>query len=503
MAQPLTAPLIARELFVYGGFMGMDRSRHVASMDTGENQYLWTVNNAFADWQGNLSRMGQFRPRFVSPRKLIEHVAFYAPNRLAWAQRDGTKITLSADNGVYKPDAYDASSIVTSALFNRKLVVAADNSPMYIYDGLKWQQHPSENDGHPSFLATVSTRLVMAGMPGARSEIWFSRADDHEVMPDDESETEVRVTRAAKINIANVLGRAEEIRGIGRLENDRLCVFGEDQVLVYKITSDLNEWGLEDRTAIQVGTVAHNSIVNAGNQVIFAARDGIYTVSRSAQNGITINSLNLSPRVTTLYRSLIAQMKNPQRLSACFDRDTMQYHLFFPITDDISQALTLTISPVSDIENKFSTFDFFAPRCGASVGGTTSFGTSKGIYDLRWWSDEADREAFTPPLYIKTPILWLGPSDTQKATSTFSLQARGKGYVILDIKDDEDRPLQSFRFKLDADEADDNFPDLPLFQQHVRKFEHRIRGVQVEIYAEGDGLCQINAFAFRIRKPGG
>lgn len=507
MASPLAPPAIETEPFVYGNFLGIDRSRHPAVMDTGEDQYLWVVNNAFCDWQGNVTRMGGLAPRYLTTdpnnpsSPLIEHVAFYSPGSVAWAQRDGARITLSSDNGIKAQDVFDGSVQPTSTLFNRRLIVAAFNHGMQIFDGTKWEPHPSESDGLPAFIETVSTRLVMAGMPGARTEIWFSRADDHTILPADETEAEVRVTRAGKIDVANVFGRAEEIRGLSRLENDRLAVFGEDQVLIYKITSDITQWGLEDRTAIQAGAISHNAIVSTGREIIFAARDGIYTVSRSARNGITINSAPISPRIATLYRALVQRMENPQKISACYDRDTQQYHLFFPLTESVGHCITTTIPPTDDTPFKFSTWDYLAPRCGASVGGRTVFGTGSGLFDLGWWND-ATPGAFTPPLYVETPYLWCGSTTSEKSSVSFSLQARGSGRLFVEAEDDMGRPLQSYSFKLDANEADDTFPDAPLFHQFNRKFEHRFRGLKLKFTAEGDGLCQINAFAINVRKPG-
>ena len=70
--------------------------------------------------------------------------------------------------------------------------------------------------------------------------------DNPDIFLEEEAITE-EVTRAAFIDISNLIGTADEITGLGAFEANRLAVFTKDQTLVYIIDPDFEEWQLDSR----------------------------------------------------------------------------------------------------------------------------------------------------------------------------------------------------------------------------------------------------------------
>ena len=100
---------------------------------------------------------------------------------------------------------------------------------------------------------------------------------------------------------------------------------------------------------------------------------------------------------------------------------------------------------------------------------------------------------------VTTPILWQGALNLTKESFSFVLQAAGKGEIQVEAFDEKGRYLSSMQFSIEEDSKDDSFPDVPLYRQYERKFEHRYRGCQFRFTTKGSGLLKIIGFAVIVR----
>lgn len=480
----------------YEDFQGIDRSRDRSAMDTGSKQHLWVLRNGYCDWRGVITRDPGAFQRSPEGNKYVQHVQFFGRDLVCWAQRDGGGVTLKSERGQEEQEAFPPGSVVTSTVFNSEVIFTSRDQRMRSFDGIKFKTIENTTPQRPAYAVAVQRRLAIAGQPGKRTVIDFSRVDDYDVFPDDEEENSESVLKAADIDVRNVIGTADEIRGLATFENNRLAVFTYDQTLLYRVHPDYTKWELEDRVNIRVGTISHNSIVQVGSDLIFCSRHGVHSLRRSDTNGITVYSIPMSSKIDLLYRNLIRQTEDLESISSWYDPINGQYHVHFPVSSQLTQRLTMTIDPSSNGAVKWSTGDFLQATCGAHLGGISIVGTSGGVWQYKLVEEETE---VSPDLYIETPILWQGSINDQKQSSTLVMQATGKGRVIVNAYDESGRHLSRIPFEIETDSEDDSFPDVPLSVQYERRFEHLFRGVRLVITAEGSGLVKIIGFAITVR----
>lgn len=483
------------KVYPYEDFQGIDASRDVAALDTGQKQHLINIVNGYADWRGSLVRDPGAQPR-TEGNKYIKQVNFFGRNLAVWAQVDGGGTSLKSERDHIANEVYPRNNVVTSTVYNNKVIFASRDFPMYQYDGFKWQDIRANSDPRPAYVVSIQRRLAIAGAPGKRTVIDFSRVDNEKVFTADEEPSAVQVTKAADIDVANIIGTADEIKGLGVFENGRLAVFTNDQTLVYNIHPDFTRWQIDDKANIKVGTISHNTIVQAGADLMFCSRDGIHSMRRSETNGVTIYNIPMSNKIDLIYRDLLRQVRDPEMVSAYYDQDEGQYHVFFPISSRITRRLTLSLSPIQGGESKWSSGDFLNATCGATLGGNTLLGTPGGIWERGKVEDIAK---FSPEMVVTTPILWQGAINDVKEAYSFVLQATGTGELQVEAFDERGRYLSALQFLIDATGTDDKFPDVPLQRQYERKFEHRYRGVQFRFTTRGKGLLKIIGFAVTVR----
>lgn len=493
---------VSVEVFPYEDFQGIDASRDEAALDTGKKQHMLQIKDGFADWRGTMVRDPGAVPRGEG-NKIIKHVAFFGRDLAVYALKDGGGVTLSSDRastfgaGHELTEVYPSNSIVTSTVFNSKTIFATRGQNMRQYDGMKWDEIIPDTDNQPAYIIPIQRRLATAGHAGNRTTIDISRVDDESVFTEDEDVNASQVTKASDINIGNIIGTADEIRGLGVFESNRLAVFTNDQTLIYVLHPDYTQWTIDDKANVNVGTISHNTIARAGNDLLFCARDGVHSLRRSETNGVTIYSLPLSSKIDTIYRSLINSVTDTELINAYYDQDNGQYHVFFPQTDLLTKRLTMTVSPIQGGESKWSTADFLNTSCGRSLGGVTIIGTPGGVWNRLQPEDVTE---ITPDMEVITPILWQGAINDTKTSYSFILQATGTGVLQVEAFDEDDRTLSSFQFDIDDSAEDDRFFDVPLSKQYERKFEHRYRGVKFKFTTSGDGLLKIIGFAVTVRK---
>lgn len=483
------------KVYPYEDFQGIDASRDKGALDTGQKQHLVDIRDGYADWRGTLVRDPGARPR-TEGNKYIKRVAFFGRDLAVWAQLDGGGTTLKSERNHLVEEVYPRSSVVTSTVYNDKVIFASRDWPMYQYDGFKWEQISANSDPRPAYIVAVQRRLAIAGMPGKRTIIDFSRVDDESVFTYDEDPTAQQVTKAADIDVGNVIGTADEIKGLGVFENSRLAVFTNDQTLVYQLHPDYSQWQIDDKANIKVGTISHNTICQAGADLLFCSRDGVHSLRRSETNGVTIYTIPMSNKIDLIYRRLLRQVDDAEKINAIYDQDEGQYHIFFPVSSQLTKRLTLSIAPNQGGESKWSSGEFLNATCAAQLGGVILLGTPGGIWQR---SQVEDEEEFSPEMVVDTPILWQGAINDIKESYSFILQATGKGELQVEAFDERGRYLSSMQFLIEDGGAVNKFPDVPLSRQYQRKFEHRYRGVQFRFTTRGKGLLKIIGFAVTVR----
>lgn len=486
-------------LVVYDGFRGIDSSRDQASMDTQKEQHLVEVNNAYCDWRGQIVKDPNATVRHQGG--LIQHIRFFAVGEAAWAEKTGAGINLNSDRGHILENAYPNSASISSTVFNRRLITVSKDQPSYTYNGVIWAPvtGPLSNSLKPAHICSVQRRAVVSGMKGRETEVHLSRVDVEEVFPDNEDAASENVLRAGSIDVANLVGTAEEITGIAPFESNRLALFTSDRTLLYNISPNIDEWAIDQQANIRIGTISHNSIVQAGTDVLFCSRSGIHTIRRSDQNGILVTSLSLSDKVDSLYRAYLKTVEDITQVSAVFDRDNTLLHVFFPQPGDVyCKRLTLALNVEGgEPIHSWSTGTFLNARCADFLAGVLTFGTNDGTYDIQPHGEPGDVSAEAT---IVTPILWHGSMTLTKETTSLLIQATGEGNLIVEARDENGNLFHSDNIEITDSPDDNNFPDVPLYRQFERRFEHRYRGVQFTFRLTGSGLVRLMGFAITTRK---
>ncbi len=483
---------------IYEGFAGLDTSRDIRAQDTGKRQVLATLDNGFCDHRGQIVRDPVAKIR--AGKKQVTHLRFYGIDKLAWAERDGAGISLTSDADHTLENVYPTNAIVSSTVFNQRAVFAARGLQTYRYDGSLWVPLQSKylSAIQPAFLATVARRLVAAGFQGFGTRIEISRVDNDDVFSADEAPDSVNVLRAGYIDIANVLGSADQITGITAWEQNRLVVFTSDRALIYRLDPDIDQWTLDERANIQMGCASNNTICPAGTDILFCSRNGVHKIARDTGAGLLTQSTSMSDSIDILYRRLFKSVVDPQEISAVWDQDERQYHVFFPQPGGIlSTRLTLNLHPQDETIRTWSTGTHLNARCGAFLAGQLVYGTAQGAWNV---GKPEDTDGAAPTLDFTTPVLWHGAIDDTKSTTALVVQATGHGYLNIEAVNEEGTTIASWRQKVAARDDDGAFPDVPFERQYKLQFERRYRGVQFRFRSEGTGLLRIVGFAVTVRK---
>ncbi|GAA4652546.1 hypothetical protein GCM10023116_48300 [Kistimonas scapharcae] len=493
---------VPTKVSAYENFLGLDTSRDSIALDTGTEQHLIELDNAFCDWRGQIVRDPSADKRNADSFP-VTHIRHAAPDAVAWSEIRGDGIALNSEDGHLETAIYPANAVVSSTTYNRKAIFTAFGLPSYGYDGTAWTRLQSNHLDtiRPAFMASVQRRLVVAGSQGFETRVFISRVDNEDIFPDDEPDNSENVLRAGYIDIANLLGTADAITGLASFEQDRLAIFTNDRTFIYRLDPNIEYWAVDDRANINVGCTSHNSVVRAGSDLLFCSRDGVHSIKRSIENGILLYSVTMSEKIDTLYRELFRSVSNPQEISAVWNPDENQYHIFFPQpggTD--AKRLTLTVNNMVEITEpaatKWSTGSFLNARCGDFLGGSLTYGTSGGVYTINNIEDAGE---VAPQMTITTPILWHGSVNTMKDTYSLILQAAGSGDITLIAYDELNNALGSTIITVSETPDDNNFPDVPLSTQYEWLFQYRYKGVKLRLTTTGNGLLRIIGFAVTVK----
>jgi hypothetical protein len=502
MSSTKSPDLVPANFKTYDTFKGIDRSRDRAAMESGSKQYLYNLVNAYADWRGIIIKDPTVHKRRGTTGK-IRTIKYYNREGVCWAQQDGNGVTLNSDRGHKVQEAYPKRTIVTAAAFRGRAYMFAAGQQTYHYDGTLWRK--SKTKLKPGFGVACQQRLAVAGMPEMPTTVVMSRVGDADIMADEEPTGSTEVTKAFYIDISDMLNTNDVITGLGVFEVNRMAIFTSDQTIIYKGDPDYTKWSLDDRANIRVGCISHRTIQSVGSELFYCSRYGVHALSRSDNNGITIAERMLSERIEPLYKELVASVENPEDISAVWDADNSQYHVFFPQKGGhYSRRLTYTIRKTAEFAS-WSEGDVIQAFCGDTLAGVLCFGTNGGAYNMlgrstKITTNDKDSEPIASKMTIESPILWHGSVIDYKETKSFVLQATGTGTIIVEAHDEQGRHLRTFEVKVDAEEEDGTYPDVPLSRQYEQPFFHRYRGVQFKITSETTGDLKLIGFAVELKK---
>lgn len=485
--------------YAYENFQGLETSRDITSLDTGKDQHLSKCENAHCDWRGQIVRDSSAVK--VGGDFPVKRVGFFSKGEHFWIEETGNQLSFNSSRGHRLENVYPINANPSTTIFNQRAHILARALPAYRYDGIKWSRNssPALDRMRPAYVTSIQRRMIVSGIQGRGTEIHLSRVDHDQIFPEDEDPESNNVLRAAYIDVANLLGTADEIKGIAAFEQNRMVVFTADKALLYRIDPDINNWMLDDRANINVGCVSHHTIQNAGTDVLFCARSGIHSIRRSEENGIIVYSYSYSEKIDLMYRELLESVEDPELISAVWDQDNAQYHVFFPQpSGTYSKRLTLSINPEGgQPQPKFSTGDFLGMRCGASLAGEMVYGTPGGLYRACKCGVEG---AITPDLEIVTPMLWHGSLTETKETHAILIQATGQGTLQVEAIDDQGRPFGSLDIEINDTPDDNRFIDVPLSRQYERKWQYRYRGARYRFRVrDSAGLLRIIGFAVMVK----
>ena len=500
--------LIPNRLSAYYAFRGLDRSRPLIGMDDGEKQPLFNLHNAHSHWTGTLKRDVGLLARYKWAMGEVVHQDFFDRSGLAFAIQDGKTISLYSERGANFPDAFQTDVPVTSMSFANKLYFMSPGFPMIKTDGLTFQK--STASIRPGFAVGIQGRIYAAGRTDRPKEISISRVfedfPDDEIFTAEETKALTEVTRADFLDLANVLGSADEITGLARFESNRLAIFTNDQTIVFKVDPDYTQREIDNRANVQLGAISHNGIVQVGSDVIFCSRHGVHSLIRSAENGLTIDSRTLSYEVETLYKQLLKDCIRPRFVTATYDQDLGRLHIFFPMASGRHQQLVAEFRRGYE-SLTWATSDAGAARCGAFLAGSMTFGTRGTIYsrldetvELQPEDDITD-DFIRPAMNIDTPILWHGSIDEQKEATALVVQAAGSGMLRVSAFDEQGDELLVEEIAIQRrDDNPNKFPNDSLDLQFRLPFQLRYRGVQLRFESLDMGDIEILGFAIELKK---
>lgn len=480
----------------YQGFVGLDSSRDLFNQDDGEQQTLHVLENAFADFRGQIVRDGPAEYRFGS--KPVKHVIHYDTDTIVAASEYADGLHLESEQGFAFDFVYPSSAIISSTIFNRNIMLTARGLAPTIFDGNIFRASASTaaTVALPAFCATVQQRLCIAGVASSDTQVMISAANSIDTFFGDEEVDASSPLRSGNIDIANLLGTADKITGISSFETDKLCIFTNDRAFVYKLDPDITLWELQTEASATYGCASHNTIKEAGTDLIYCSRSGIHALRRVTDNGLQISSVNLSDQIDQIYRSLFSQVSDPQEITAVWDQDEGQYHVFFPVANTGKfNRLTMTLNGGRDgIRASFSTGDFINARCGTTLGGSMVFGTGRGVYDIK---KIESNEGAMPDVVVETPVLWMGSLDGIKQSASVIIQAYGDGELTITATDDQNRDKWQTTVMLTG-EDDDGRRTVPLQRQYERPMSIRFRGLRFKFEYKGTGLFRLIGFAVEL-----
>jgi len=462
-------------------------------MERPEAQPLSEIDNLYCSSKGYITNEPSLAP-IGTEMGYITHLRYFddVNDVSVYAIRNGTGTSLRCTNGESKAESiWPAGVSVASAYLNRTLVLAAGQKTMRQFTGAEFKEITSSDIAGARYVCQVSNRLIAAGFDDNPCEIKMSRVNDPMRFESDEQPEDASVLKGARLNIQNLIGSSDRIRGLANFETNKLAVFTGDAVLVYVTNSDYTLWTIDLSSTVRYGTVSHKSIVSVGGDLFFCSSSGVHSMRRSAVNGSTVFTSSMSEDITELYQSLLAQVRNKDDISATFDPVAGRVHIFFPINNVLSYRLSASVADArteQDITKvMWSLTTFGGMTCGDYQSGRSLIGTVSGIKEAApWYATDARRG----PGYARFPTLWHNDIFNPKRSLHMVLYAAGAGEVTVTASDETGRELSVVTFVLPKSDQVD-YAGVPLQRQFIKPFSHEYIGLRLKINISANSLIRI------------
>ena len=73
---------------------------------------------------------------------------------------------MSPQTGAHQTsEVYPSTAVVTTTVYNNKVIFASRDYPMYSYDGFQFRQIEAKSDPRLAYVVSVQRRLATAGQP--------------------------------------------------------------------------------------------------------------------------------------------------------------------------------------------------------------------------------------------------------------------------------------------------------------------------------------------------
>ncbi len=488
--------------YLYTNFAGIDTSRADIASEKLDAQPLSSMDNMYCDWRGFLTNERAITP-ILTERLPITHMRWFSQreNDIIYAARSGNgtslRSLLSPTQNV--EEIWGRDAVVGSSVFNRRITLTAAQEQPIVYDGFGFRQNYSPYAYGARYSAVVQDRLALAGFDDNPNEIRLSRVNMEDTMPEDEEPGETSPIKAFRFNVENLISTADYVTGIAEFESNRFAVFTTDRTIVYVANVEYTLWAVDDKVTINVGCISHNTIQLAGSDLLFCSRSGVHALKRSALNGTTMFSIPLSSQVKELYAWLVAQVRDPETISATFDQDEGRYHVFFPANERLVYRLSLAVNPQTREDDttmgRWSMSTFAGLTCGDFLSGRMAFGSISGFQRMEHESTEGVRGEGSAVF----PILWHGDFMDPKFSGQLVLYAAGAGRVTVSGEDEAGRQLGNVIFDL-PEEGRCDFMGVPLPAQFTRPFSYQYTGLRLRVKIEGDNQVRIFAIGVKLKE---
>jgi hypothetical protein len=488
---------------LYTSFAGLNTSRSDISMERAEAQPFVEMDNMYCSAKGYLTNESPLS-RFGTDNTYIGSLKFInsSGGSILYSARTSGKTSLRVTNSsVAKEAVWPRNAVVSTALFNGKVIVAGGQDDMFSFDGFEFKTITSETTKGGRYVAQIQDRLAVAGFDADPNEITLSMVNNESAYYNENDPADASVFKPARFNVQNLIGNGDRVRGIATFENNKFAVFTNDRVLIYVADQDFANWALDTRLVVQTGTISHNSIVPVGDEVFFCSRSGVHSLRRSALNGATVYTTPLSDDIQELYQTMLNQVPDKARVNAHFNPDDGRLHIFFPINDLVAYHLVGTLDPKKregdPSSMRWSTSTFAGLTCGDHLAGVQVCGSISGMHSVgQWYSNDGARGNG----YATTPILWHKDLFNPKQGMSLVIYASGAGTIYVDATDETDRKLATLEFMLpDGDQAD--FTGVPLQRQFTRPFSHEYLGVRLKIRVESNKMIRIFGIGILTQEP--
>lgn len=213
-------------------------------------------------------------------------------------------------------DVVQAASNAAMATTDGTLFSFNGTDQMLKYDGVTWEAHTGATKG---FYGAYYAKRLWCVDETYKDVLNFSTATPDATKPLD---FDTNGTSSNPGTITFNPGSGEEIMGIKTFKN-KLYVWTRTSIFRLGPSGTANEWTVELITN-SIGCVSFRSICQVGEDIMFAADDGIYSLGEVA-NYTEVRTTNKSARIQEVFDALSATNKG--KLAAKYHN--FKYHLFY------------------------------------------------------------------------------------------------------------------------------------------------------------------------------